>query len=183
VRISLTRLSLSALALLAVLAFALAALVFRGPSRPVSASGPAAAAAGQPSTAVLPGGRHPVSLSPPAAGSGGTVILTAYRAPSRVAVARSIARSMVASRHWSVGQYSCLVRLWNRESGWNVYAANPSSGAYGIPQALPGRKMASAGPNWRTSARTQIKWGLGYIKGRYGTPCRAWAHSNAYGWY
>ena len=61
--------------------------------------------------------------------------------------------------------------------------AETSSGAYGIPQAVPGSKMASAGPHWRTSARTQIRWGLSYIRSRYGTPCGAWAHSNAYGWY
>jgi hypothetical protein len=79
-------------------------------------------------------------------------------------------------------QFGCLVKLWNKESGWRTTAANPS-GAYGIPQALPGSKMASAGDDWRTSARTQIKWGLGYIKDRYGTPCEAWGHSQSVGWY
>jgi hypothetical protein len=97
--------------------------------------------------------------------------------------AKGIALSMVKSRGWGDAQYSCLVSLWNRESGWNVYANNASSGAYGIPQALPGSKMASAGGNWRTSAKTQIAWGLGYISGRYGTPCAAWAHSESSGWY
>ncbi len=80
-------------------------------------------------------------------------------------------------------QYNCLDALWQRESGWNVFAANPYSGAYGIPQALPGSKMASAGPNWQTDAATQIRWGLSYIQADYGSPCGAWAHSNAYGWY
>ena len=80
-------------------------------------------------------------------------------------------------------QFRYLNRLWERESGWNVYAANPYSGAYGIPQAVPGSKMASAGSHWRTSARTQIRWGLRYIRSRYGTPRRAWAHSCATGWY
>ncbi|MFT4124144.1 MAG: lytic transglycosylase domain-containing protein [Microbacteriaceae bacterium] len=96
--------------------------------------------------------------------------------------AKAIAYDMVADRGWSEKQYACLVALWNRESHWNVYAAN-SNGAYGIPQALPGSKMASAGSDWKTSAKTQITWGLGYITGRYGTPCVAWAHSESTGWY
>jgi len=95
---------------------------------------------------------------------------------------QQIAMSMLASYGWSSSQFSCLDQLWERESGWNPTAAN-ASGAYGIPQALPGSKMASAGPDWQTSATTQIKWGLGYIKGLYGTPCGAWAHSEATGWY
>ena len=90
---------------------------------------------------------------------------------------------MLGSYGWSSSQFSCLDPLWNRESGWNVYAANPSSHAYGIPQALPGWKMASAGPDWQTDAATQIRWGLGYIKGTYGSPCGAWAHEQADGWY
>ena len=72
--------------------------------------------------------------------------------------------------------------MWSRESGWRVNAANPS-GAYGIPQALPGSKMASAGPNWQTNAHTQIKWGLGYIASRYNSPCEAWAIWQSQGWY
>ena len=96
---------------------------------------------------------------------------------------KSIARGMVASRGWGSGQFSCLDRLWTKESGWRVTANNPSSSAYGIPQALPGSKMASAGPGWRTNARTQIRWGLGYISSTYGTPCSAWAHSQSNGWY
>jgi hypothetical protein len=81
------------------------------------------------------------------------------------------------------GQFSCLDPLWDHESGWSVTAANPGSGAYGIPQALPGSRMASAGPDWQTNAATQIKWGLEYIKGSYGSPCAAWAHEQATGWY
>jgi hypothetical protein len=80
-------------------------------------------------------------------------------------------------------QYSCLVSLWNKESGWNAYANNPSSGAYGIPQSLPGSKMASAGADWATNPATQITWGLGYISARYGDPCGAWGHSQRVGWY
>ncbi|MFT8443047.1 MULTISPECIES: CHAP domain-containing protein [Bifidobacterium] len=73
-------------------------------------------------------------------------------------------------------QYNCLVQLWDHESGWRVDAENASSGAYGIPQALPGSKMASSGSDWKTNGVTQVKWGLGYIKSRpdYGTPCAAW---------
>lgn len=97
--------------------------------------------------------------------------------------AKAIAYDMVKARGWSEDEFACLVALWNRESGWRVNAHNKSSGAYGIPQALPGKKMASAGSDWQTNATTQIKWGLGYIKGRYGTPCGAWAHSQRTGWY
>ncbi len=97
--------------------------------------------------------------------------------------AQAIAYQMLQERGWGDDQFSCLVSLWNRESHWNVYAANKSSGAYGIPQALPGSKMASAGPNWQSDAATQITWGLGYITSQYGTPCGAWSHSQATGWY
>jgi hypothetical protein len=96
--------------------------------------------------------------------------------------AQAIALAILTSEGMGNDQYSCLVSLWNRESHWRVNAENPD-GAYGIPQALPGSKMASAGPNWQTNARTQIIWGLGYIKARYGTPCGAWAHSQSTGWY
>jgi hypothetical protein len=98
---------------------------------------------------------------------------------------REIAWKMMYNRfHWRPKyQFRYLNRLWERESSWNVHAANPYSGAYGIPQAVPGSKMASAGSNWRTSARTQIRWGLRYIRSRYGSPHRAWAHSLATGWY
>ena len=96
---------------------------------------------------------------------------------------RSLAKPLVAAQGWGDSEYQCLVLLWNRESQWNPYAENAYSGAYGIPQALPGSKMASAGADWRTNPITQINWGIGYIKGRYGTPCSAWAHSNAVGWY
>jgi hypothetical protein len=97
--------------------------------------------------------------------------------------AQQIAESMLGSYGWSSSQFSCLDSLWNAESGWNVTASNPSSGAYGIPQALPGSKMASAGPGWETDATMQIKWGLGYIQSTYGSPCSAWSHEEADGWY
>jgi len=93
------------------------------------------------------------------------------------------AATMVARDGWSARHFNCLDRLWTRESGWNHRAHNRASGAYGIPQALPGGKMLSAGRDWRTNPRTQIRWGLGYIKHRYGSPCRAWRHSKVTGWY
>jgi hypothetical protein len=96
--------------------------------------------------------------------------------------AQAIAQAMLAAQGMGDDQFSCLVSLWTRESHWTVTAENPN-GAYGIPQAKPGDKMASAGPDWQTNATTQITWGLGYIQGRYGTPCGAWAHSQATGWY
>lgn len=77
----------------------------------------------------------------------------------------------------------CLVMLWNRESGWRTNAYNASSGAYGIPQSLPGVKMAAVGPDWRTNFQTQVLWGLVYINNSYGSPCAAWSHSEAVGWY
>jgi hypothetical protein len=96
---------------------------------------------------------------------------------------KAIARDLLAARGWGDdAQYGCLVAMWDRESGWNVHAANPS-GAYGIPQALPGYKMASVGADWQDNAVTQIKWGLGYIAERYGTPCGAWSFWQGHGWY
>ena len=96
---------------------------------------------------------------------------------------RSIARAMVAARGWGSEQFVCLDRLWTKESNWNPNAQNRSSGAYGIPQALPGSKMGTVAADWRTNPATQITWGLNYIAGRYGTPCGAWAHSQAVNWY
>jgi hypothetical protein len=90
---------------------------------------------------------------------------------------------MAAKKHWSGRQWTCLNKLWNRESGWRTHADNPTSSAYGIPQALPGSKMHTAGRDWRSNPKTQIKWGLGYIHNRYGSPCGAWAHSQQTGWY
>jgi hypothetical protein len=116
------------------------------------------------------------SPSPSSASSTGS-------APQPSGSPQKIAAAMLGSYGWSSSQFGCLVSLWNLESGWNIYAQNPSSGAYGIPQALPGSKMASAGPNWRSDAATQIRWGLGYIKSLYGSPCGAWSHEQADGWY
>ena len=95
---------------------------------------------------------------------------------------RRRAKSYALSRIGSA-QFACLDPLWQHESGWWYRAENRSSGAYGIPQALPGTKMASAGSDWRTNPITQVKWGLGYISGRYGSACRAWSFWRANGWY
>jgi hypothetical protein len=80
-------------------------------------------------------------------------------------------------------QWAYLDALWQRESGWNHLADNPTSSAYGIPQSLPGSKMAVVGSDWRTNPETQINWGLAYIGARYGTPQKAWEHSERVGWY
>jgi hypothetical protein len=87
---------------------------------------------------------------------------------------RAIARSMLDDYGWDSSQFSCLDQLYISESNWEVHAENPTSGAYGIPQSLPAEKMASAGSDWRTNPETQLEWGLGYIRARYGTPCEAW---------
>lgn len=103
---------------------------------------------------------------------------------NRVQRNKLIAQELMRQHQWSsAGQFRCLERLWAHESGWNERAHNGSSGAHGIPQALPGSKMSTAGPNWESNPRTQIKWGLRYIKYRYGSPCGAWGHFQATGWY
>jgi hypothetical protein len=95
---------------------------------------------------------------------------------------KQYARQLSAARGWG-GCWNSLETMWNHESGWNEHAANPGSGAYGIPQALPGSKMSSAGPDWRNNAMTQITWGLGYVASRYGNPCHAWSFWQAHHWY
>lgn len=98
--------------------------------------------------------------------------------------ARAYASDLAASQYgWGADQFQCLDSLWQKESGWSYTAYNASSGATGIPQALPGSKMATAGADWETNARTQIIWGLGYIQSAYGTPCSAWSHSQSVNWY
>lgn len=96
---------------------------------------------------------------------------------------RAIGCTLLLEAGFGIDQMSCLDNLWTRESGWNHLAQNPSSGAYGIPQALPGSKMASHGDDWQTNPATQIRWGLSYISGRYGTPCGAWQFFQNNGWY
>lgn len=97
---------------------------------------------------------------------------------------RALGKSMAASMYgWSGDQWSCLNALWTRESNWRTEAHNSSSGAHGIPQSLPGSKMAKYGSDWATNPATQIKWGLAYVKGRYGTPCGGWSAFQSKGWY
>ena len=96
---------------------------------------------------------------------------------------RTIARAMLPDFGFGSDQFSCLDSLYVSESDWNVHADNPSSSAYGIPQALPGSKMATAGSDWENNAATQIRWGLGYIKSSYGTPCSAWSFKQGHNWY
>jgi hypothetical protein len=113
----------------------------------------------------------------------GSTAATASTAAIAAPTPRQIALSLLRRFGWSVRQFTPLNRLWSRESGWRVHALNVYSGAYGIPQAVPGMKMSAAGPDWRTSARTQILWGLRYIKARYGSPAAAWRHELVTGWY
>ena len=122
-------------------------------------------------------------VPPQTTGSGGGGVVTVYAPPPNPGTAQAIAYQLLPSFGFNAKQqFGCLNNIWTRESNWRYNAAN-ASGAYGIPQALPGSKMASAGPNWQTNPTTQIKWGLGYIKERYGSPCNAWAFWQGHSWY
>nr|WP_269779338.1 hypothetical protein [Propioniciclava soli] len=97
---------------------------------------------------------------------------------------KEIARQIAANSYgWGEDQFTCYNNIIMRESMWDTFADNPTSSAYGIPQALPGSKMASEGADWETNPATQIKWGLKYVKERFGTPCSAWSFKQANGWY
>jgi len=126
-------------------------------------------------------GSHKQAVS--SAGAKGKQDKARKRHKARRVTPQLIARWLLHRFHWGQRQFRYLNLLWSRESSWNVYALNPGSGAYGIPQAVPGSKMASAGPNWQSNARTQILWGLRYIKQRYGSPEGAWDHELSTGWY
>ncbi|GIH38382.1 hypothetical protein Mco01_13820 [Microbispora corallina] len=104
------------------------------------------------------------------------------RAPTKVRN-KAYAFRMVTRRAWSGDQFQCLDSLWTRESNWDHRAFNEGSGAYGIPQALPGSKMGFVARDWRFNPQTQIRWGLRYIRGRYGSPCGAWGHFRSHNWY
>jgi hypothetical protein len=115
----------------------------------------------------------------------GVSLLGGNGTPARTgspAQAQAYAASQLGRFGWGANEMPSLIKLWNQESNW-INQVNKSSGAYGIPQALPGSKMASAGADWRTNTNTQINWGLGYIKGRYGSPDAAWAHEISHNWY
>lgn len=118
-----------------------------------------------------------------AAASARITVLDARPTGGGPAQNRELGRFLTAEFGWDAGQFSCVDEIFSQESGWSVTADNPSSSAYGIPQALPGSKMASAGPDWQTNPETQIRWGLGYIDERYGTPCAAWNFKQGTGWY
>jgi hypothetical protein len=119
-------------------------------------------------------GQHRREAAPPPAPAAPVLTADTGSGESPEAYAESVVGS---------GEYGCLYDLWMRESGWQADATNPGSGAYGIPQSLPASKMASAGADWRTNPITQVKWGLEYIDGTYGTPCAAWSHEQSDGWY
>jgi hypothetical protein len=107
-------------------------------------------------------------------------VLQSNRKPENI---RRYTLSAIKNFGWGLGEYSCLYSLWMKESKWHWYSHNKSSDAYGIPQASPGRKMSSAGSDWKVNPFTQIKWGLNYIDRRYGSPCVAWRVSKVRGWY
>jgi len=181
--------SLQAFAIFVTFAFLAVSLVPPGLGSPAYANAPAQSGAGQ--TLAVQGqyanttGRDAFSITVPEPEP--EPVAAVLSAPAAgvpdPGSAQAIAYAMVQSMGLGEGEYNCLVSLWNRESGWNVYAHNQSSGAYGIPQALPGDKMASVGADWATNPATQITWGMSYISGRYGTPCGAWAYSEEHGWY
>jgi hypothetical protein len=125
----------------------------------------------------------PAQAAAPANNPVAAPVAAAPMAGTSPAAAQSFARSYLAGKGMGDSEFQCLVTLWNHESGWNFQASNPSSGAYGIPQSLPGSKMASVGADWQTNPQTQIIWGVGYITGRYGTPCGALAAWHVKGWY
>jgi len=116
-------------------------------------------------------------------GDEAAAIYVANAATPETGSIKEFAYGLVRDNNWGRDQYSCLVALWERESNWRWDAMNKSSGAYGIPQSLPGRKMAEMGADWATNPETQVRWGVSYIKSRYGAPCGAMAHSNKFNWY
>jgi hypothetical protein len=161
-------------------ALAVAAIAVSG-----GTAGGATAQPARPAAAITSGAAGSQAVSGTSAVLLSTQAQPATRRHHHLGRRREIAWKMMFNRfHWRPKyQFRYVNWLWDRESSWNVFASNPYSGAYGIPQAVPGSKMASAGRHWRTSARTQIRWGLRYIRSRYGKPRRAWEHERATGWY
>lgn len=143
-----------------------------GAAQAVAPAAPAPAAPAQAAPVVVPSPSPP----PPAVSPGAGVV-------NDPAGAQAYASSQLGSYGWGGGEFGCLVKLWTQESSWLTDATNPSSGAYGIAQALPPTKYYTAGNDWLTNYRTQINWGLGYVANRYGSPCNAWAHEVSVGWY
>ena len=151
---------------------------------PAALTGPAARPAAAHRVITLDAARGSGSARRAAARGSGTPAGRSGTAAGRPGLyPRQIARGMLRSFGWGTWEFRSLNKLWSHESGWRVHADNPYTGAYGIPQAVPGSKMASAGVRWRTSAEVQIRWGLGYIKLVYGSPWHAWQHELGTGWY
>ncbi|QEV59650.1 lytic transglycosylase domain-containing protein [Streptomyces spectabilis] len=164
------------------------------PRRRRIAPAPTEPARQAPATVLYPTGRSSVSvtllrrITPKKALVGGvlaaaTTGMVFAAAPAQAAPASDSAKAVAQRVISDAGQFQCFDKIVSHESGWNVTATNSSSGAYGLVQALPGSKMASAGADWKTNAETQIKWGHSYMKERYGSPCGAWSHWQANGWY
>jgi hypothetical protein len=155
------------------------------PSASASAS-PKPSTASTPSQAAAPA---PAAVAPQAAAPAAPAAPPAPAAPvAPVAVddpsgAQAYAASILPSYGWGQSEMSALITLWNKESDWRTTATNASSGAYGIGQSLPAEKMASEGADWQTNYQTQIRWGLNYIKERYGSPSAAWSFHLAHNWY
>ncbi|GAA2311910.1 lytic transglycosylase domain-containing protein [Streptomyces kunmingensis] len=104
-------------------------------------------------------------------------------APAQAASASTSAKAIAHEQIRDSAQFNCFDKIVSHESGWNPKATNASTGAYGLVQALPANKMASAGSDWKTNPETQIKWGVDYMNDRYGSACGAWSHWQANGWY
>jgi Transglycosylase SLT domain len=143
----------------------------------------AAAKAAAAKSAAVKAAAHKAALAKAAAAKAAAAKAAKAKAAHPIGSPRQIAQQMLGQYGWKASQFSCLEPLWYHESGWNPSAMNPSSGAYGIPQALNGSMMASAGPDWKTNPATQIRWGLTYIHDRYGSPCAAWGHEQSVNWY
>ena len=154
-------------------------------AKPAEAPAPAAPAPAAPAAA--PAAAAPVAAAPAPAVAAPAPAAPAP-APAPVAIddpagAQAYAAAQLGSYGWAPGQMPCLQKLWTKESDWRTTATNPSSGAYGVVQSLPATKMASAGADYMTNYRTQINWGLNYIKQRYGSPCGALNFHYAHNWY
>lgn len=150
---------------------------------PATTPAPATATAKANAAAAAAAAKAPATPAPATSTAPAAQVAAAPMAGTSPAAAQSFARSYLAGKGLGEAEFQCLVKLWHHESGWNFQASNPSSGAYGIPQSLPGSKMASIGADWQTNPQTQIIWGVSYIEGRYGSPCGAMAAWNVKGWY
>lgn len=134
-------------------------------------------------TAAAEQAKKVASATPSKSGKPGVVPPAAPASCNVYSGNRKVGCAMVLAHGWDLQQMACLDKLWTKESSWNEKARNKSSGAYGIPQAYPASKLATAGGDWQTNPATQIKWGIGYIDDRYGTPCKAWSTSQSTGSY